>query len=76
MLPGLVACGGAKTEETDADVVASNDPAVTLVCAEVNPLDTDVGMTASKFKEEVENLSGGIITIGNEEGEKQSASPA
>ena len=41
---------------------ASADPAVTLVYAEVNPLDTIVGQTASYFKEQVESLSGGSIT--------------
>ena len=70
MLLSLAACGGSKTEApaadasgTGADGDASNDPAVTLVYAEVNPLDTIVGMTATKFKEEVEKLSGGTITI-------------
>ncbi|MBR5407020.1 MAG: TRAP transporter substrate-binding protein DctP [Lachnospiraceae bacterium] len=42
---------------------AANDPKVTFVMAEVNPLDTIVGMTDSKFKEEVEKLSGGSIEI-------------
>ena len=42
---------------------AAGDPAVTLVYAEVNPLDTIVGQTASYFKEQVEELSGGSITI-------------
>ena len=42
---------------------AASDPAVTLVYAEVNPLDTIVGQTASYFKEQVEELSGGSITI-------------
>jgi tripartite ATP-independent transporter DctP family solute receptor len=36
---------------------------VTLVYAEVNPLDTIVGKTGSYFKEQVEKLSGGSITI-------------
>ena len=40
-----------------------NDPKVTLVYAEVNPLDTIVGQTATAFKEKVEELSGGSITI-------------
>lgn len=47
----------------NSDVAAANDPAVTLVMAEVNPLDTIVGQMDSKFKEEVERLSGGSITI-------------
>jgi len=41
----------------------ANDPKVTLVYAEVNPLDTIVGQTASYFKEQVETMSGGSITI-------------
>lgn len=44
-----------------ADV--ASDPKVTLVMAEVNPLDTIVGQTDSFFKEKVEELSGGSITI-------------
>lgn len=47
----------------DTEYPAANDPAVTLVMAEVNPLDTIVGQMDSKFKEEVERLSGGSITI-------------
>ncbi len=42
---------------------ASGDPKVTLVYAEVNPLDTIVGQTASEFKRLVEEKSGGSITI-------------
>ena len=38
-------------------------PEVTLVYAEVNPLDTIVGQTGSAFKERVEELSGGKIKI-------------
>ncbi len=50
--------------ETAGDTAAaSGDPAVTLVYAEVNPLDTIVGQTATAFKEKVEELSGGSITI-------------
>ena len=37
--------------------------AVTLVYAEVNPLDTIVGQTATAFKEKVEELSNGSIII-------------
>ncbi len=47
----------------NSDAAAANDPAVTLVMAEVNPLNTIVGQMDSKFKEEVERLSGGSITI-------------
>ena len=46
-----------------ADAVAPVGPEVTLVYAEVNPLDTIVGQTATAFKEKVEELSGGAITI-------------
>ena len=70
MLLSLAACGGnGGSDELFNDVAggddgdASNDPAVTLVYAEVNPLDTIVGMTASEFKAQVEKLSGGTITI-------------
>lgn len=54
----------AAAEEATADApAAANDPAVTFVMAEVNPLDTIVGQMDSKFKEAVEELSGGSITI-------------
>lgn len=54
----------ASTTETAGDAsAAASDPAVTLVYAEVNPLDTIVGQTATAFKEKVEELSGGSITI-------------
>jgi len=46
-----------------AESDVANDPKVTLVMAEVNPLDTIVGQTDSFFKEKVEELSGGSITI-------------
>ena len=63
----LAACGGGSdapaADGTGNDGDASNDPAVTLVYAEVNPLDTIVGQTDSFFKEKVEELSGGTITI-------------
>lgn len=41
---------------------ASNGP-VTLVYAEVNPLDTIVGKTGSYFKEQVEKLTNGSVII-------------
>ena len=53
----------AAEEAADSEYPAANDPAVTLVMAEVNPLDTIVGQMDSKFKEEVERLSGGSVTI-------------
>ena len=78
MAVSLAACGGsastAAPSETKSDApaaaesagdtaAAASDPAVTLVYAEVNPLDTIVGQTATAFKEKVEELSGGSITI-------------
>lgn len=42
---------------------AASDPKVTLVYAEVNPLDTIVGQTGSHFKEKVEELSGGSVVV-------------
>ena len=59
----------AKEEEPKAEVKeeapaeTAVEPEVTLVYAEVNPLDTIVGQTATKFKETVEELSGGKIVI-------------
>lgn len=50
-------------ESGDASGTEPVGPAVTLVYAEVNPLDTIVGQTATAFKEKVEELSGGSITI-------------
>ncbi|MDO5424981.1 MAG: TRAP transporter substrate-binding protein [Eubacteriales bacterium] len=44
-------------------VAMAEDTPVTLVYAEVNPLDTIVGQTATAFKEKVEELSEGSITI-------------
>ena len=71
----LTACGGssnstAASTSTAASAApagdaaaAANDPEVTLVYAEVNPLDTIVGQTASHFKEKVEELTGGSVVI-------------
>ena len=59
----------AKEEAPKAEVKAEApaetavEPEVTLVYAEVNPLDTIVGQTATKVKETVEELSGGKIVI-------------
>ena len=54
----------AKADAATADVPdASGDPEVTLVYAEVNPLDTIVGQTDTAFKEKVEELSGGSIKV-------------
>lgn len=46
-----------------ADNGAASGETITLVFAEVNPLDTIVGMTDQKFKEEVEARSNGTIQI-------------
>ena len=74
----LTACGGssnsaaASTSTAASSTAASaagdataaaNDPKVTLVYAEVNPLDTIVGQTATHFKEKVEELSGGSVVV-------------
>ncbi|MEW4413471.1 TRAP transporter substrate-binding protein [Clostridium sp. AN503] len=56
----------AKEGETTAEAAAPAESAeaeVTLVMAEVNPLDTIVGQTDTAFKEKVEELSGGKIKI-------------
>ncbi len=50
-------------DDANDDAPAPAGDAVTLVYAEVNPLDTIVGQTATKFKETVEELSGGSIII-------------
>ena len=73
----LTACGGssnstaASTATSAADssapagdaAAAASDPKVTLVYAEVNPLDTIVGQTGSHFKEKVEELTGGSVVV-------------
>lgn len=53
----------AAAEETAGAAEASDTPEVTLVYAEVNPLDTIVGQMATAFKEKVEELSVGKIAI-------------
>lgn len=73
MVVSMTACGSsastddgasnaAGTETTGGEVTPSAEP-ITLVYAEVNPLDTIVGQTATAFKEKVEELSGGSIII-------------
>ncbi|MEG0013698.1 MAG: TRAP transporter substrate-binding protein [Cellulosilyticaceae bacterium] len=75
MLASVTGCG-LKTPETPEAPVAKEEtkkeevkkeetvaPEVTLVYAEVNPLDTIVGQTGTAFKEKVEELSGGKIKI-------------
>ena len=73
----LTACGGSSNSAASTSTAASstaasaagdataaaNDPKVTLVYAEVNPLDTIVGQTGSHFKEKVEELTGGSVVI-------------
>lgn len=53
----------APAETPEAEAPAAAGPEVTLVYAEVNPLDTIVGQMATKFAEEVEAKSGGTIKI-------------
>ena len=75
----LTACGGSKSGSTSTAAstststaasaaagdaaAAASDPKVTLVYAEVNPLDTIVGQTGTHFKEKVEELSGGSVVV-------------
>lgn len=59
MATSLSGCG---KEEIAGEVTEKNEP-VTLVYAEMNPLDTIAGETAVAFKEKVEELSEGNITI-------------
>ena len=73
----LTACGGssnstaastatsaaASTAPAGDAAAAASDPKVTLVYAEVNPLDTIVGQTGTHFKEKVEELSGGSVVV-------------
>ena len=70
MLLCLAACGGNNGGNAAADGVgndgdASNDPAVKLVYAEVNPLDTIVGQTDTFFAEKVAELTGGNSLASN-----------
>lgn len=52
MAASMMFCGNASAEEN-----------VTLVYAEVNPEDSLMGQTATAFKEKVEELTGGSVTI-------------
>ena len=52
------AANGGETTAAKADS-GSEGAEVTLVYAEVNPLDTIVGQSGTAFKEKVEELSGG-----------------
>ena len=62
----MAACGVSSPEKASAASGGNEkkaEDAIVLVMAEVNPLDTIVGMTDQKFKEEVEARSGGSIRI-------------
>ena len=73
----LTACGGSSNSTAASTATsaaassapagdaaaAASDPKVTLVYAEVNPLDTIVGQTGSHFKEKVEELTGGSVVV-------------
>lgn len=60
----LAACGSGKARAAAGqDGDPSNDPRVTLIYAEVNPLDTIAGQTATEFKNQVERLTHGTVTI-------------
>lgn len=74
MILSLAACGGnsdpadsgsnaAEQTDTASTGDVANDPKVTLVYAEVNPIDSIIGNVATAFKEKAEELSGGSITI-------------
>ena len=64
MVLSLAACGSGEKAATDGGTGnVKDDPQVTLVMAEVNPLDTIVGQTDSAFKEKVEELTGGSVKI-------------
>lgn len=68
----LAGCGVEKPDKPDDgddngdngdEVVETGEPEVTLVYAEVNPIDSIVGQMAVAFKEKVEELSDGKIEI-------------
>ena len=49
--------------KSDSAAADGGEKTVTLVYAEVNPMDSIVGQTGAKFKEEVERLSGGTVLL-------------
>ncbi len=53
----------AEPKTADEPAAPAAEPEITLIYAEVNPLDTIVGQTGTAFKEKVEELSGGKIKI-------------
>ena len=62
----LAACGGggASSASSEAPAAATEENNVTLVYAEVNPLDTTVvGQVATHFAERVNELTNGTVTI-------------
>ncbi len=60
----MAVCGFSGMAMAEEVPDASGDPEVTLVFAEVNPIDTTIiGQFDAKFAEEVERLSGGSIKI-------------
>ncbi len=61
-LTAVCAFANGDSEKTTA-TSAAVEKNVTLVYAEVNPLDTIVGQTATYFKEQVERLTDGTVTI-------------
>ncbi|MBB6218501.1 tripartite ATP-independent transporter DctP family solute receptor [Anaerosolibacter carboniphilus] len=68
IIAALAGCGMKSPTEQPAKEEANKEgaaaePEITLVYAEVNPLDTIVGQTDTAFKEKVEELSGGKIKI-------------
>lgn len=70
IVTALAGCGvKSPTEPSATEPPATEPPAtatapeITLIYAEVNPLDTIVGQTGLVFKEKVEELSGGKIKI-------------
>lgn len=64
MTMSCLACGTSGSSSAGSGTGnVKDDPKVTLVMAEVNPLDTIVGKTDSTFKDKVEELTGGSVTI-------------
>lgn len=69
IVAALAGCGVQKpvqsptNQETKKEETNKSEPEITLVYAEVNPLDTIVGQTGTAFKEKVEELSNGKIKI-------------
>lgn len=59
---GTEAAGTEAAASGDAANAAS-DPKVTLVMAEVNPIDSIIGQVDQAFKDKVEELTGGSVTI-------------